>query len=172
VTRRRFALLGFTEAELGFVMAALFLAIAATKAALASRGEADQRRHGKEVDSLAMAIEDTVSHFRALLQGVSRERDSLLLKSRITPTCGEENGVPPSIAVLTVVSQGEALLDGKGPFPFGAIRTQLAGKIAEGSRRGCLFPVEVRSLPVVPGPAFIAATERIQALQLRTRLRQ
>ena len=88
---RRFTVMGFTEAELGFVLAALFAALAVSEQSDAQTREAHTRALEAQRDSVSLA-------FKAY-------RDSVRTRSNKSPRCTEKGESPEPIAELRVLGR-------------------------------------------------------------------
>lgn len=151
----RFTVMGFTEAEIGFVVATLFAAVA-----VATLNDRDAR--ASEVDDRTAVIEaqrDTVADLAARLDSALAKnealRDSLAEargRSGQTPRCwelGEGSDAPiAEIAVLggdTFRHQGDVL-------DINGIRSRFSDFIDRGRGLGCVFIVRAPPTPGVDSP--------------------
>src|SRR5437868_13090240 len=99
---RRFTVMGFTEAELGFVLAAVF-------AAMAVAGLSAQQTHETVVaksDTLQKKYDSVSAAFTAY-------RDSVRKKSNKTPRCSEKGEPSSAIADLRIVGRDSYVVGGE-----------------------------------------------------------
>jgi len=152
---RRFTVLGFTEAELGFVLAAAFAAFgvaytapdASADAALA-RADSAYRAAAKSRDSVSAAL-------RAL-------RDSVRKKSNLTPPCHEKGEARTPIAEITIVGANRYLLEGES-LTFSDLETRFAPFIERSTTLGCRYSVVARARSGVDAPIHSAAMARLKS---------
>ena len=147
---RRFTIMGFTEAELGFVLAALFVAvaIAAINEREASAAAAHELRENDiNVDSLrtaATAARDTVGVLR---DSAAILRDSVAaLAAKIStkiPQCWEKGEPTSLIAELDVLGANRYRMNGAA-LSIDQVRERLAPFIARGDSLGCRYIVRAR----------------------------
>jgi hypothetical protein len=144
---RRFTIMGFTEAELGFVLAALFIAvaIAAINEREASAVSVDE--YVTAADSLRAEVEemrDTLAHLRS---SSTILRDSLaVLEARIStkvPQCWEKGQQQAPIADVAVLGANRFRMNGQ-TVTIDGIRERLASFIATADSLGCRFVVRAR----------------------------
>lgn len=144
---RRFTIMGFTEAELGFVLAALFIAvaIAAINERDATAGTVDQ--YETVADSLEaerQALRDTVGVLRDTVSVLS---DSLaILEARIStkvPQCWEKGQQREAIADVAVLGANRFRMNG-ATVDINGIRERLASFIAVADSLDCRFVVRAR----------------------------
>jgi hypothetical protein len=139
---RRFAVMGFTEAELGFVMAALL----ATTAVAALR-DRDARVNGvsQELDLLKAErdrLRDELQRTKAELERTKAELERR--RSTKVPQCWEKGERREPIATLTVLGNNLYDLEGHA-LTINDILGRLAPHIARGAALGCRYVV--RALP-------------------------
>src|SRR5262245_56122169 len=143
---RRFTVMGFTEAELGFVLAALFAAVAVSERSDAETREARTRALEKQRDSVALA-------YKAY-------RDSVRKRSNKTPRCTEKGESPEPIAELRVL--GRDLYSVRGEQLTSAqVFVRLSPWIAKSKSLECHYLVRTIATPGVDGPAHSAAVRRL-----------
>jgi hypothetical protein len=144
---RRFTIMGFTEAELGFVLAALFIAVAIT--AIHERDASavsveEQEAAGDSLETAAAAARDTV--------GILRDRNEILrdsitaLEAKIStkvPQCWEKGEPSTAIAEVDVLGANLYRLNGTA-LSIEQVRERLAPFIARGDSLGCRFIVRAR----------------------------
>jgi len=149
---RRFTVLGFTEAELGFVLAAVFAALSmSVLAERAAPGDlaAENRRLAVERDSVARA-------FAAF-------RDSARKRSNKVPRCSEKG--EPADAVADVRILGRNLYELGGQRVNGAnVATRLDSLIKRARSLECRYLIRTHATPGVDGPDHSAAVRRLWAL--------
>jgi hypothetical protein len=150
---RRFTIMGFTEAELGFVLAALFIAVAITaihERDVSAAAAEELRDNVVNVDSLrsaAAAASDTVGELR------DREislRDSIAaLEAKIStkvPQCWEKGETTTVIAELDVLGANRFRMNG-ATLNIDQVRDRLASFIARGDSLDCRYIVRARPTP-------------------------
>jgi hypothetical protein len=147
----RFTVLGFTEAELGFTLAALFVALSGYQIVEAT-GSAD----------VAAQATDSVRVMQDQLAVAKQEIDSLKrLTSRLTPYCSERGETSANIARVTVVSATRYRIDRiegvaeppRVEVPLSGLTERLSGWLEIGKAKRCRFGIEV-----VPGAGLTADT--------------
>ena len=152
---RRFTVLGFTEAELGFVLAAAFAAFgvaysapdASADAALA-RADSAYRAAAKSRDSVSAAL-------RAF-------RDSVRKKSNLTPPCYEKGEAKMPIAEITIAGANRYVFEGES-LTFSDLETRFAAFIARSTALGCRYSVIARARSGVDAPVHSAAMSRLKS---------
>ena len=147
---RRFTIMGFTEAELGFVLAALFIAVAITAIHERDVSEAAaQELLGTviNVDSLRVAeaaARDTVG---ALRNRETALRDSIIaLNAKIStkvPQCWEKGEPTTVIAELDVLGANRFRMNG-ATLNIDQVRERLASFIVRGDSLDCRYIVRAR----------------------------
>jgi hypothetical protein len=152
---RRFTVLGFTEAELGFVLAATFAAFGvaysapdATADAALARADSAYKGAVKSRDSVSAAL-------RAF-------RDSVRKKSNLTPPCYEKGEPKAPIAEVTIVGANRYLLDGES-VNFSDLETRFAETLARSTTLGCKYQVVARARSGVDAPVHSAAMARLKS---------
>jgi hypothetical protein len=175
---RRFTIMGFTEAELGFVLAALFVAVAITAIHERDVSAADAENHemvSAERDSLRSERDSLRSERDSLATEVARLRDSIapvaLLRDSIAaleakistkvPQCWEKGESSAAIAELDVIGATRYTLRGD-TVTMDEIRQRLASFIARGSELGCRFVVRARPTAGVNALEQSAAVWRLR----------
>lgn len=161
---RRFTVMGFTEAELGFVVAAVFAAIAAMalderdvhagEAANVSVLEEDLKRTREDLAKVHAEYERTRKEFEELQAAQAR-------RSTKIPQCWEKNQQREPVAVLSVVDGDTYSMDGE-IVTLDALRARLANFIALGQKLGCRFVVTARPQPGVDAVAQSTAVWRLR----------
>jgi hypothetical protein len=146
---RRFTVMGFTEAELGFVIAAVFAALAVS--GLSSQPSAQGLQ--AKTDSLTKRVDSVTRAFEAY-------RDSVHKKSNKTPRCSEKGESPDPIADLRVVGRNAYVLGGD-TIGFKEVEQRLAPQIQRSASLGCRYLVRTIATPGVDGPDHSAAVSRL-----------
>jgi hypothetical protein len=150
---RRFTVMGFTEAELGFVLAAVFAALAVSaindRAHQESALETTNRTLRAERDSLAGALKAF--------------RDSLPKRSNKTPRCTEKGEPADPVADLRIVGRDAYVMNGQR-LTFADLQTRLAPQVERSKSLGCHYLVRTRATSGVDGPLHSAAVRRLWAL--------
>jgi len=142
---RRFTVMGFTEAELGFVLAGLFAALA-----ISERSEPDTR----EDTARAIAQRDSVAlEFKAF-------RDSVRKRSNKTPRCTEKGEPPDPVAELKILGRDLYSLRGER-LSSAKVFDRLSPQIARSKALECHYLVRTIATPGVDGPAHSAAVRRL-----------
>lgn len=147
---RRFTIMGFTEAELGFVLAALFIAVAITaihERDVSAAAAEELRDNVVNVDSLqsaAAAARDTVGELRDRETAL---RDSIAaLNAKIStkvPQCWEKGETTTVIAELDVLGANRFRMNG-ATLNIDQVRDRLAAFIARGDSLDCRYIVRAR----------------------------
>ncbi|HSK19197.1 MAG TPA: hypothetical protein VK912_08655 [Longimicrobiales bacterium] len=150
---RRFTIMGFTEAELGFVLAALFIAVAITaihERDVSAAAAEELRDNVVNVDSLraaAAAASDTVGELRDRETAL---RDSIAaLEAKIStkvPQCWEKGETMTVIAELDVLGANRFRMNG-ATLNIDQVRDRLASFIARGDSLDCRYIVRARPTP-------------------------
>src|SRR4051812_31424368 len=102
MTTRRFTVMGFTEAELGFVLAAVFAALAVS----GLTAQDDTTKLAAKNDTLARKYDSVSTAFIAY-------RDSVRKKSNKTPRCSEKGEPAEAIADLRIIGRDAYGLSGE-----------------------------------------------------------
>ncbi len=151
MTTRRFTVMGFTEAELGFVLAAVFAALAAS--ALTPQQSAA---------SLA-AKNDTLSKkYDSVSTAFAAYRDSVRKKSNKTPRCSEKGEPADAIADVRILGRNAYEIRGER-LTFRALETRLAPQIERSTALGCRYLVRTIATPGVDSPDHSAAVVKLWA---------
>lgn len=142
--------MGFTEAELGFVLAALFIAVAITaihERDVSAAAAEELRDNVVNVDSLqsaAAAARDTVGELRDRETAL---RDSIAaLNAKIStkvPQCWEKGETTTVIAELDVLGANRFRMNG-ATLNIDQVRDRLASFIARGDSLDCRYIVRAR----------------------------
>ena len=144
---RRFTVMGFTEAELGFVLAGVFAALSLSglsaqqsAASVTARSDTLARRY----DSLSAAA----------------YRGSEKKKSNKTPRCSEKGESPNAIAELRVLGRDLYELDGE-ELTYRQVGARLQPQIARSEQLGCRYLVRTIATRGVDGPDHSAAVSKL-----------
>ena len=151
MTMRRFTVMGFTEAELGFVIAAVF-------AALAVSGLTAQQG----TENLAAKNDSLSKKYDSVSTAFAAYRDSVRKKSNKTPRCSEKGEPAGPIADLRIVGRNAYEIDGVR-LTYQGVETRLAPQIARSTQLGCHYLVRTIATPGVDGPDHSAAVVRLWA---------
>ncbi len=143
---RRFTVMGFTEAELGFVLAALFAALAVSERSETDTRAVTTRELEKQRDSVVLAFKTY--------------RDSVHKRSNKTPRCTEKGEPPGPIAELKVLGRDLYSMRGE-QMNFAQVQTRLEPWIARSKTLECHYLVRTIPTPGVDGPAHSAAVRRL-----------
>jgi hypothetical protein len=144
---RRFTVMGFTEAELGFALAAFFVAVGA--GFLQQKTDVEQRQQLVQIENDSL---------RALIDSLEAR---LKLTSRLRPPCSERGESAEPIARLAIRDGGLYELDGD-IIAFTEVKQRLASVIRRGERLRCNYRVEVVATQGVDAPVYSAATKRLR----------
>jgi hypothetical protein len=147
---RRFTVMGFTEAELGFVVAALFAAIA-----VATLNDRDASAGGvnvvvKERDELKRQLDRTrteLEKVRAELERVRAELEKVLViegkRSTKAPQCWEKGEPREPLGEVVVLGENQYLL-GAESVAVDGILNHFSASIARAKELDCRFVLIVR----------------------------
>jgi hypothetical protein len=149
MTMRRFTVMGFTEAELGFVLAAVFAALAVSgltaqdgASALAAQNDSLSRKY----DSVSVAF--------------TAYRDSVKKKSNKTPRCSEKGEPADAIAEMRIVGR-DAYQLGDERLTFHEVTSRFAAQIDRSAQLGCHYLIKTIATPGVDGPDHSAAVAKL-----------
>ena len=151
MTMRRFTVMGFTEAELGFVLAAVFAALAAS--ALAPQQSAANL--AAKNDTLSKKYDSVSTAFAAY-------RDSVRKKSNKTPRCTEKGEPADPIADIRILGRDTYDVGGER-MTFRGLETRLAPQIERSTSLGCHYLVRTIATRGVDGPDHSAAVVKLWA---------
>ena len=149
MTMRRFTVMGFTEAELGFVLAAVFAALAVS--GLTSQDGA--AKLAAKNDTLARRYDSVSTAFAAY-------RDSVRKKSNKTPRCSEKGESSDAIADLRIVGR-DAYEVGGQRLTFKDVTSRFAAQIDRSAKLGCHYLVRTIATAGVDGPDHSAAVAKL-----------
>jgi hypothetical protein len=149
---RRFTVMGFTEAELGFVIAAVFAALSVS--VISDRVPspdlvAENYRLATQRDSVARA-------FAAF-------KDSARKRSNKVPRCAEKGESAEPVADLRILGRDSYELAGQRLNSAGVAR-QLDSLVARSRTLECRYLVRTHATAGVDGPDHSAAVRRLWAL--------
>jgi hypothetical protein len=149
---RRFTVMGFTEAELGFVIAAVFAALSVSvihDRVPSTDLLAENRRLATQRDSVARA-------FAAF-------KDSARKRSNKVPRCAEKGETAEPVADLRILGRDSYELAGQR-LNAAAVARQLDSLVARGRTLECRYLVRTHATAGVDGPDHSAAVRRLWAL--------
>jgi hypothetical protein len=177
----RFTVLGFTEAELGFVLAALFVAVSGyqiVEARSADAGaESAEDRLALVQDSLRglqqelEVTRDSLAHAREQAERLRAEAERVQLDaerrtrltSRLTPYCSERGETAQPVAHIVVVNPTTYRLDGR-QLTIGGVTNRLSRWLDISREKGCRFSVEVLPVLGLSAEDFMKAREPLSRL--------
>jgi hypothetical protein len=143
---RRFTVMGFTEAELGFVLAAVFAGIAVQMLN-------DRDANAVDLDNLrgaAIARDSLAAEFRRYRDSVRVEMDHLRqslkvlnVQSTKVPQCWERGEKAEPVADVLVLGANLFELGGE-TLPIDGVRERLKGYIERGTSLHCRYVVRAR----------------------------
>lgn len=154
MTTRRFTVMGFTEAELGFVLAAVFAALAAS-ALTPLQSQQSAATLAARNDTLSKKYDSVSTAFAAY-------RDSVRKKSNKTPRCSEKGEPSDAIADVRILGRNAYEIRGER-LTFRALETRLAPQIERSNSLGCHYLVRTIATPGVDSPDHSAAVVRLWA---------
>lgn len=158
---RRFTVMGFTEAELGFIVAAVFAVMAVVT--LAERDAATIERIGavdktkqlqEELAELRQKIaeqEAELKKLRELTKGVSTK----------TPQCWEKGQQREAVGEV-LVSSSDSYTLGTSTVDINGVRAHFGQFIDLGNRLGCRFVLRATPLPGVDAVAHARAVSALR----------
>jgi len=168
---RKFTIMGFTEAELGFVLAAVFIVVAV--GAIHDRDAAAASvRDGMVVvaerDSLRVlhdSLTAEIARIRTTESRVGLLRDSIAaLEAKIStkvPQCWEKGESSAPVANVDVLAADRFRLNGEA-LTIGQVRERLAHFIARGDSLGCRYIVRARPVAGVDARVQADAVWRLR----------
>jgi hypothetical protein len=137
---RRFTVMGFTEAELGFVLAAVF-------AAMAVAGLSAQQTH----DTVVAKSDTLQKKYDSVSAAFAAYKDSVRKKSNKTPRCSEKGESANAIAEFQILGSDAYDLAGER-LTFADIESRFAPQIARSASLGCRYLVRTIATSGVDGP--------------------
>jgi hypothetical protein len=149
MTMRRFTVMGFTEAELGFVLAAVFAALAAS----ALTPQQSAANLAAKNDTLSKKYDSVSTAFAAY-------RDSVRKKSNKTPRCTEKGEPADPIADVRILGRDTYEVSGER-MTFRGLETRLAPQIERSNTLGCHYLVRTIATRGVDGPDHSAAVVKL-----------
>jgi hypothetical protein len=163
----RFTVLGFTEAELGFVLAALFVAVSGYQvvaAAGAGEDSAATAEQAARLQGTLVATRDTLGDVRDSLTQSRAELERLRrLTSRLTPYCSERGETDQPVARIVVVDASTYRMDG-AQMPIAGVTARLSRWLETSREKGCRFGIEVVPGAGLGADAFMRAREPLSRL--------
>jgi hypothetical protein len=151
MTMRRFTVMGFTEAELGFVLAAVFAALAVS-ALVPQQGTVN----------LAAKNDTLTRKYDSVSTAFATYRDSVRKKSNKTPRCSEKGEPADPIADIRIRGRDSYELSGER-MTFRNLETRLAPQIDRSTALGCRYLVRTIATRGVDGPDHSAAVVKLWA---------
>lgn len=137
---RRFTIMGFTEAELGFVLAALFIAVAVAAVRERDANAAGITAQASVVDSLRAEVASLGESARQLRDSITVLEDKISTK---VPQCWERGEQSEPVADLDVLGANRYALDGD-TLTIDGVRASLATFIERADALDCRFVVRAR----------------------------
>src|SRR5437764_225612 len=129
MTMRRFTVMGFTEAELGFVLAAVFAALAVS----AMTPQQSQANLAAKNDTLARKYDSVSTAFASY-------RDSVRKRSNKTPRCSEKGESADPIADVRILGRNTYELRGER-LTLRDLEARLAPQLDRSNALGCHYVV-------------------------------
>lgn len=152
----RSTVMGFTEAELGFVLAALFIAVAGSTVA---RAEAEREAQPAPVDTTELAGQVTALNSR--VQQLEEENTELrALTSQLTPPCDERGETRESVARVTVRTATTYMLNNV-EMPIDSVFGRLKFWIDKSQAKRCRFYIDVLPSRELRANDYVRATNRL-----------
>jgi hypothetical protein len=139
---RRFTVMGFTEAELGFVLAAAFAAFAVSGVV----AEESATAAVAERDTLRQRYDSVASELAAL-------RDSVKKRSTKVPRCWEKGIRPDTVAIVEILGRDSYRIDGDR-LTLASLRERFQGKIDTARVLQCRFFIRVRAVRGVDATTY------------------
>lgn len=158
----RFSVLGFTEAELGFVLAALFVAISGYQIVEASRADEETQDAVLELDaardSIARltedrhALSDSVASLEQRVLVAEEELERMMrLRSGFTPACSERDGIDDDLIAEIGILGSETFELGGERMGISGVLNRLSPYLRTAEERQCRFYVRLVSAPDLLG---------------------
>ncbi len=144
--RRASVILGFTEAELGFVLAVLFVALAGSQVVRAAEADEKLAMAEQQLDSLRTAADSLDSLVKEL-----RGRTS-----RLDPYCHERGEPDIVIASVTVLGGGRFSLGGR-ILTYQGVVEALDRWVSVAREKACRFAIDVVSADDLTVDEFLSA---------------
>lgn len=144
---RRFTVMGFTEAELGFALAAFFVAVSAG--------------YLQEKNVLEVHTTDVVAENDSLRKTIDSLEARLAKRSNLIPPCSEKGESDVPVADFTVLDADRYALNGSD-LMFEDVLRRFAPQIARSKSLGCRYSVRVVATAGVDAPEFSRATGRLR----------
>jgi len=158
---KRFTVLGFTEAELGFVLAALFAAMAVGAVGTST----DVERAEAARDSIAAAQQRIVAERDSVVAAFNVFRDSVVRadsakRSTKTPRCTEKGESPDAVADVRIRGADRYEVNGT-QMSWAQLSSRLAPQIQRSTSLGCRYLVIARATSGVDAAAHTDAVARL-----------
>jgi hypothetical protein len=151
--------MGFTEAELGFALAAFFVAVGV--GFLQQKAEAEV--HTRDIIAENEQLRAENKQLRAENERLRALSDSLQKKSNLTPPCSEKGEPKTPIARLRILDAERYGFEME-ELDFDGVQARLATQIARSKTKGCRYNVEVVAMSGVDAPQHSRATGRLKSL--------
>src|SRR4051812_6761637 len=161
MTIRRFTVMGFTEAELGFVLAAVFAALAVS--GLSSQPEnlaAKNDSLAHRIDSVSRRADSVTRKMDSVSAAFASYRDSVRKRSNKTPRCSEKGEPPEAIAEVRILGRDRYELAG-ARMTFRELESQLAAQIARSNELRCHYLVRTIATAGVDSTEHSAAVAKL-----------
>lgn len=152
---RRFTVLGFTEAELGFVLAAAFAAFGVAYTSEDSSAQVALAQSDSALKAERKARDSAEAALKAL-------RDSVRRKSNLTPPCYEKGEPRAPIAEIAIIGADRYVMGGE-TIRFTEIETRLAPQIARSTALQCKYGVIARAMAGVDAPVHAATMSKLKS---------
>ena len=164
----RQSIIGFTEAELGFFLALLMLALvvaASDSASAADTAAAEGRESIARAEHEATRANERAAAAESLVVAsrgqISKLKDSINTLTRPgTPSCIEKRVASAPVADLVVLSASEFALGGER-LDASTVLARFASELAIGEQNGCRQVIRLRPRPGVDGVALLTARDRL-----------
>lgn len=151
---KRFTIIGFTEAELGFVLAALFIAVAVITVHERDVSVASYVAGQAVTDSLEAVVSATRDTVGGLRKNTLLLHDSIVtLEAKIStkiPNCWEKGEPDVAVAEIDVLGANLFRLNG-AEVTIEGVSAQLAPLIARSDSLGCRYVVRAPPITGVDG---------------------
>jgi hypothetical protein len=155
--RERQSVIGFTEAELGLVLAVVGLSLWAS---ITPRTPGTVEIRSEELDSLRRAAAEAV-HARGTLDSLREVVDKMPGRSNQTPTCVEKGFATRVIADIRIVDANEFVVE-EARLSMDELLDRLAGPLAYARENECRHSVRVHVESNVSPESFTAAFKAIR----------
>jgi hypothetical protein len=161
--------IGFTEAQLGIVLAALFLVLW-IGAAEAQKPEPTRQKASVDISAdsarnlnrLALRQTAVADSLRAIVDSLRPKR------SRLIPSC-KERGLAGGVLLAVYVLGADRLVVDGTQYTWDGFRRLTSADREQARRNGCIHEVSVSPSPEMPAHSYNTALKRIRSV-FRTRL--